>query len=227
MQQAKLAVQHRNTFGKQHARALRRAGDFPAVLYGRGQDTVPIQISARTFRHFLRAHGENVIINMEISEGAPETVIVKEIQRDPVQKQVLVHADFIRISLDEPVSSAVPIVLTGTPSGVQQGGVLEFSLRQLNLRCLPTQMPNEVSVDVSAMVIGDALYVSDLSIAGDIEVLDDLQRIVATVSQPRIQLEQTSTEETEGEGEGEEGEEGAADAPTEPEVISKKRDDSD
>ena len=71
----------------------------------------------------------------------PETVIIKEIQRHPVEKQTLVHADFVRISLDEPVSSPVPVVLTGTPPGVQQGGVLELQLRQLTLHCLPTQLP--------------------------------------------------------------------------------------
>ncbi len=226
MQQAKLTVQSRDTFGKQHARALRRAGGFPAVLYGRGQDTVSIQINARAFKQFLRTYGENVIINMEIGEGAPETVIIKEIQRHPVEKQTLVHADFVRISLDEPVSSPVPVVLTGTPPGVQEGGVLELQLRQLTLHCLPTQLPNEVQVDVSTMEIGDIVYVSDLNLAEEIEVLDEPQRIVAAVSQPRVQVEATPDEEAEGEGEGEGEEEGAADAPSEPEVISKRRDDS-
>ncbi len=222
MQQAKLEVQPRNTFGKQRARAMRRAGDFPAVLYGRGQGTVPIQINARDFKQFLRTYGENVIINMEGTGGDAETVIIKEIQRDSVEKQVLVHADFIRISLDEPVTSAVPVVLTGSAPGVQQGGVLELPLRNIALHCLPAQMPNEVFVDVSAMEIGDTFHVSDFSFAEEVEILDDLQRIVVTVSQPRIQTETTESEEGEGEGESE-GEE-TTDAPAEPEVISKKRD---
>ena len=226
MQQAKLAVQPRNTFGKQRARALRRTGDFPAVLYGRGQDTVSIQINARVFRQFLRTYGENVIINMEIADEAPETVIIKEIQRDPVEKQTLVHADFVRISLDEPVSSAVPVILTGAAPGVQQGGVLEFSLRHITLHCLPAQMPNEVSIDVSEMQIGDSFHVSDLSFAAEIEMLDDSQRIIVTISQPRVQTETTEAEEGEGEGEGESEGEETTDAPAEPEVISRRRDDN-
>ena len=230
MQQAKLEVQQRNTFGKQSARDLRRNGEVPAVLYGRAQDTVPIQLDARTFRQFLRTYGENVIINMAIGESDTETVIIKEIQRHPVEKQKLIHADFIRISLDEPVTSAVPVVLEGNPPGVQEGGVLEIPLRQVTLHCLPIQMPTDIVVDVGELDIGDSIYVSDLSLDEDIEILDDLQRIIATVSQPRVQLEEETPEveegeEGEGEGEGE-GEE-AAEQPSEPEVISRRRRDDD
>ena len=224
MQQAKLEVQQRNTFGKQSARDLRKEGGVPAVLYGRAQDTVPIQIDARTFRQFLRTYGENVIINMEIGNGNTETVIIKEIQRHPVKKHTLMHADFIRISLDEPVTSAVPVVLEGTPPGIQEGGVLEFPLRQITLHCLPMRMPTDISIDVGELDIGDAIHVSDLSLDEDIEILDDLERTIATVSQPRVQLEEEVTEAEDGEGETEEG---AEEQPTEPEIISRRRDDDD
>lgn len=230
MLQAKLEVQQRDTFGKQSARDLRRKGGVPAVLYGRAQDTVPIQLNARTFNQFLRTYGENVIINMVIGEAESETVVIKEIQRHPVQKHTLVHADFIRISLDEPVTSAVPVVLEGNPPGVQEGGVLEFPLRHVSLHCLPMRTPTDISVDVGELDIGDSIYVSDLSLDEDIEILDDLQRIIATVSQPRVQLEEETPEveegeEGEGEGEGE-GEE-AAEQPSEPEIISRRRRDDD
>lgn len=225
MQQAKLEVQQRNTFGKQSARDLRKEGGVPAVLYGRAQDTVPIQIDARTFRQFLRTYGENVIINMEIGNGNTETVIIKEIQRHPVKKHTLMHADFIRISLDEPVTSAVPVVLEGTPPGIQEGGVLEFPLRQITLHCLPTRMPTDISIDVGELDIGDSIHVSDLSLDEDIEILDDLERTIATVSQPRVQLEEEITEAEDGEGEGAEAD--AEEQPTEPEIISRRRDDDD
>ncbi len=230
MQQAKLEVQQRDAFGKQSARDLRSKGGVPAVLYGRAQDTVPIQIDARTFRQLLRTYGENVIINMQIGEGDTETVIIKEIQRHPVKKQMLVHADFIRISLDEPVTSAVPVVMEGSPVGVQEGGVLELPLRQITVHCLPMRIPTDITIDVSELAIGDSIYVRDLSLDEDIEILDELERIIATVSQPRVQLEEvTEVEEGEGEeGEGEEGEgEEAAEQPSEPEVISRRRRDDD
>ena len=231
MLQAKLEVQQRDTFGKQSARDLRRQGGVPAVLYGRAQDTVPIQLNARTFNQFLRTYGENVIINMAIGEGDTETVIIKEIQRHPVEKQKLIHADFIRISLDEPVTSAVPVVLEGSPPGVQEGGVLEFPLRHVSLHCLPMRTPTDITVNVGELDIGDSIYVGDLSLDEDIEILDDLQRIIATVSQPRVQLEEETPELEEGEegeeGEGEEGEEAAAEQPSEPEIISRRRRDDD
>ena len=230
MQQAKLEVQQRDTFGKQQARALRREGVLPAVLYGRAQDTLTIQLNARTFRQFLRTYGENVIINMDIGGGNTETVIIKEIQRHPVEKHTLVHADFIRISLDEPVTSGVPVVLEGTPVGIQEGGVLEFPLRQITVHCLPMQIPTDISVDVGELDIGDAIHVSDLSLDEEVEILDDPQRIIATVSQPRVVLEEETPEAEEGEeGEGVEGEEGeaAAEQPSEPEIISRRRSDDD
>ena len=222
MQQAKLEAQQRDTFGKQGARDLRKEGGVPAVLYGRAQDTLAIQLDARTFRQFLRTYGENVIINMEVSSGNTETVIIKEIQRHPVDKQRLLHADFIRISLDEPVTSTVPVVLVGNPPGVQEGGVLEHSLRQVTLHCLPMQMPTEIPIDVSHLDIGDAIHVSELTLDEEIDLLDEPERIIATVSQPRVQLDEL-TEAEDGEGEEEE----AAEEPTEPEVISRRRDDDD
>lgn len=223
MQQAKLEVQQRDTFGKQSARDLRKEGGVPAVLYGRAQDTVAIQVNARTFKQFLRTYGENVIINMEVEAGDPETVIIKEIQRHPVDKQTLLHADFIRISLDEPVTSAVPVILVGNPPGVQEGGVLESPLREVSLHCLPMEMPNNITIDVSHLEIGDSVHVSDLTLDEEIDILDEPERILAMVSQPRIHLEDELAEGEEGEG----AEEDAAEEPTEPEVISRRRDDDD
>ena len=223
MQQAKLEAQQRSVFGKQSARDLRKEGGVPAVLYGRAQGTLAIQLDARTFRQFLRTYGENVIINMEVSAGDTETVIIKEIQRHPVDKQTLLHADFIRISLDEPVTSAVPVVIVGSPPGVQQGGVLEIPLRQVTLNCLPMQMPNDITIDVSHLDIGDSISVSELTLDAAIDILDEPERTIAMVSQPRIQLDDEVTEDEDGEGELEED----AEQPTEPEVISRRRDDDD
>lgn len=224
MLQAKLEAQQRNTFGKQSARELRKEGGVPAVLYGRAQGTLAIQLKARAFKQFLRTYGENVIINMEVGNGDTETVIIKEIQRHPVEKHTLIHADFIRISLEEPVTSAVPVVLEGSPVGVQEGGVLDFPLRQVMLNCLPMQMPTDITVDVSQLDIGDSVHVSDLSLDDDVEILEDLERTIATVSQPRVQLEEETTEAEDGEGEIEAD---AEEQPTEPEIISRRRDDDD
>ncbi len=224
MQQAKLEAQSRDAFGKQSARALRREGEVPAVLYGRSQDTLAIQLNARIFKQFLRTYGENVIINMEIGGGNTETVIIKEIQRDPVEKRQLLHADFIRISLDEPVTAPVPVVLVGRPQGIEEGGVLEAPLRQVMLHCLPMQLPTEIPIEVSGLDIGDTIHVGDLELSDEVEILDEPERIVAMVSQPRVQLELEAELE---EGEIEEGDEEATEEPTEPEVISRRQSDDE
>ena len=231
MQQAKLKVQQRHTFGKQSARAIRRAGDIPAVVYGRKQDTISLQVNEREFKQFLRTYGGNVIVNIEVSDGNSEPVIIKEIQRDPVEKQVLLHADFIRISLDEPVTSTVPIILVGTPVGAEEGGVIEFPLRNLTLNCLPASMPNEITVDVTNMDVGDIIYVRDIEVEDEVKMLDEPQRMIVSVSHPRVQIEDVVEPEEGEEGEEGEVEEGAADDAgeerTEPELISRRRGNDD
>ena len=228
MQQAKLKVQQRNTFGKQSARAIRRAGDIPAVVYGRKQDTISLQVNEREFKQFLRTYGGNVIINIEVSDGNSEPVIIKEIQRDPVEKQVLLHADFIRISLDEPVTSTVPIILVGTPVGALEGGVIEFPLRNLTLNCLPALMPNEITIDVTDMKVGDIIYVRDIEVEDEVEMLDEPQRMLVSVSHPRVHIEEVVEPEEGEEGETEEGAADDADEErTEPELISRRRGNDD
>ena len=219
MQQERLEVQKRGVFGKGQARALRRSGSIPAVLYGRGQNVLPLQIDEHYFRQFLRRHGENVLINLEVADHGTEVVMIKEIQRDSAVKRILLHADFIRISLEEPVTAAITIILVGTPLGVsQEGGILEFPHRELHVHCLPTLLPESIEIDVSELNINDFVHVADLSVAEGIEVLDDLQTVVATVSPPRIIEEETV--EIEGE---EEGVEPAEETPEEPELISRRR----
>lgn len=219
MQQERLEVQKRGVFGKGPARELRRSGRIPAILYGRGQDVLPLQIDQHYFRQFLRAHGENVLINLEVADHGTEVVMIKEIQRDPVVKRTLLHADFIRISLEEPVTASVTIILVGTATGVSQDeGILEFPHRELHVHCLPTLLPESIEVDVSELNINDFIHVGDLSLAEGIEVLDDSHTVITTVSPPRVVEE--VTEEIEGE---EEGVEQAEETPEEPELISRRR----
>ena len=225
MQQARLEVAKRDSFGKGSARALRRSGSIPAVLYGRHQDTIPLQIDEHVFRTFLRTNNENVLIDLEIADHGAETAMIREIQQHPVVKRTLLHADFIRVALDEPVTTTVPIVLVGTPIGVRESdGVLEFPLRELTLHCLPTLLPDDIQVDVNELELNDIVHVGDLSVAEGIEVLDDVQTMVAAVSPPKIEEEEP--EEIEGE-EGLLGEEGGEAEREEPELITRKRSDDE
>ena len=220
MQQVRLEAQKREASGKGAARGMRRAGNLPGVLYGRKNEVIPIQINARGFRDFLQNYGENAFINLEIADHGTENVMVKEIQRDPVSNQLL-HTDLLRISMDEPITSAVPITLIGAAPGIQEGGILEFPHRQLTLYCLPTLLPDEIEVDINELEIDDRLSVEDVSLPEGIEIIDDPNTRIVAVVPPRI--------EEEPEVEDEEGMEleAEADEDAEPEVISRRSDDDE
>ena len=215
MQQVRLEAQRREASGKGTARGMRRAGHIPAILYGRKDEVIPIRIEERGFRDFLQNYGENAFINLEIADHGTENVMVKEIQRDPVSNQVL-HTDLLRISMDEPITSAASIILVGSAPGIQEGGILEFPHRQLTLRCLPALLPEEIEVDINELDIDDRLSVADISLPEEIEILDDLNTRIVAVVPPRI--------EEEPEAEVEEGMEVEveADEDAEPEVISRR-----
>lgn len=213
MQQVRLEAQKREASGKGAARGTRRAGNLPGVLYGRKNEVIPIQIDARGFQDFLHNYGENAFINLEIADHGTENVMVKEIQRDPVSNQLL-HTDLLRISMDEPITSAVSITLVGSAPGIQEGGILEFPHRQLTLHCLPTLLPEEIEVDINELDIDDRLSVSDISLPEGIEVLDDPNTRIVAVVPPRIEEEPEDEEGVEEEVE--------LDEDAEPELISRR-----
>ena len=215
MQQVKLEAQKRQTAGKGAARGMRRAGNLPGVLYGRKNEVIPIQINARGFRDFLVNYGENTFINLEIADHGTENVMVKDVQRDPVSNQLL-HTDLLRISMDEPITSAVPITLVGSAPGIQEGGILEFPHRQLTLHCLPTLLPEDIEISINELEIDDRISVGDVSLPEEIEIIDDPNTRIVAVVPPRI--------EEEPEEELEEGMEleAEADEDAEPEVISRR-----
>lgn len=218
MQQIRLEAQKREASGKGAARGMRRAGHIPGVLYGRKNEVIPIRIDARGFQNFLHTYGENAFINLEIADHGIENVMVKEIQRDPVSNQLL-HTDLLRISMDEPITSAITITLIGAAPGIQEGGILEFPHRQLTVHCLPTLLPEEIEVDINELEIDDRLSVSDISLPEGIEVLDDPNTRIVAIVPPRIEEEPEDEEGIE--------EEIAADEDAEPEVISRRSDDDD
>ena len=219
MQQANFEAQKRDVFGKGSARALRRAGQIPAILYGRKKETMSLQLDEIVFQRFLRSHGESVFINLDIGDYGVETVMVKEVQRDPVNQKLL-HADLLRVSLEESVTSAVPVVLVGSAPGILEGGILEFPHRQVLIRCLPALFPEEFRIDISGLGISDIVFASDLPATEGVEFLDDPHTRIVAVTPPKV------VEELEEAEEGIE-EEIEATAGEEPEMVSRRRDDEE
>lgn len=207
MELHKLAVSPRNEgTGKGASHRLRQSGQVPLVLYGGDKDTVSLQVDAKEFSHLVHGRGgEHAIVQLEC-EDQPDInspAMLKAVQHHPVRGDVL-HADFLRIRLDERIHTVVPIVLTGQAKGVVEGGVLDHQLRDLEVECLALEVPEQISADISGVAIGESIHVSDLQVPANVTVLTEPERAVATVLAPRV------VEEAEAEGEEEaiEGEEG-------------------
>lgn len=183
MAQVQLAAQARSDSGKGAAHKLRDAGNIPGIVYGPEHEPVMISVEKRSFDKMMREmHGGAVLVNLTV-DGAqdPEMkVLVKEVQRDPVTSQPL-HLDMVRVSLDKPVQLVVPIQLTGVADGVKnEGGFMDHVLREVDIACLPTDIPDVIELDVTALGIGDALHVSDIA-TEKYEILTPADRVVAAV----------------------------------------------
>ncbi len=216
MEQARLEAQLREGRGKGAARATRRAGLVPAIVYGHKIEPAAIQLNERTLKHFLMSGGENTIINMELDEGKAETVMLKELQIDPLSRRI-VHADFVRVSLEEVVATHVPIILIGEPAGIAEGGIQEFLLRELEIECQVGQMPENIELNVSALEIGNRIRVGDVELGEEMTILDDPATIIIAIAHPALIVEEEE-EDIEGLLEDED---------QEPEVIGEKRDEEE
>jgi large subunit ribosomal protein L25 len=217
-----LTVEERSERGSRESRRLRRAGFVPGVLYGGGNgDAVSFKVNALELRHTL-ADG-SALMDVKVDGGKARPVIVKEQQFHPVRDQLL-HIDLLEVRLDEKISSTVAVELAGGEEspGVKEGGVLEHVTRELNIEALPTDIPDNITVDVSGMEVAATLHLSELTAPPGVTFLDDPEEtLIATVVVPTEIEEPEIEEETELVGEegelpeGEEAPEEGAEAPAE------------
>jgi large subunit ribosomal protein L25 len=202
---ATISARSREGRGKGAARQTRREGRIPGVLYGHGEDSVPLSVDANELQRLVHTISiENTIVDLDLGSGEPYKVLIRELQRHPFRDE-FVHIDFFHVAMDEQIQVEVPIVLIGTPTGVKnKGGVLDHQLRELEVFCLPGSIPEKIELEVSHLDIGDSIHVSDIQLP-DVEILTDLDRAVVAVLAPTVI----------------EVEEVAEEAPTEPEVIGR------
>ncbi len=203
----------RETFGKNAARRLRYAGRIPGVVYGGGGPAVLLAVDPKAILRILRSEaGHNAIFTLQIPEKAPARVMLREWQWEPIHGGLL-HVDMVRIARDEKLRVRIPVRVTGEPEGVKlQGGVFEFILREVEVECLPDDIPEHITVDVSGLVIGRQLRVSDLPVAEGVKVLAEPARVVAHVVPPKA--EPAPAEEVVAP---------AAEGAAEPELIRKRK----
>jgi len=199
----------REEFGKNAARRLRRAGRIPAIVYGDQGPAIPVAVEPRKIFQILQSEaGHNAIFTLEIKGKAPARVMLRDWMLDPVDGELL-HVDMVRVARDTKLRLKVPVHVTGEAKGVKvQGGVFEFMLREVELECLPDDIPEHITVDVTELTIGKNLRVSDLPLSSKVKVLTDSARVVAHVVALRAEEEKPAAELVEV-------------APAEPEVIRK------
>ncbi|MGI5822493.1 MAG: 50S ribosomal protein L25 [Dethiobacteria bacterium] len=214
MENIKLEAVPRERGNKGSKKRMRNKGLLPAVVYGRGIEPRTIVLDSTDLKRALgTAAGTNVLLDLEIKgdDGTSvETVMVKELQIHPLQWDFYLHADLIRISMEDKLEVEVPLSLIGEPAGIQEGGVLQIQLREVLVSCLPTDIPEFIEITVDSMEIGDVLTVSDLPTPEGVEILADPAETIASVIVPQVEEEEEEEEELE-EGEVvDEAEEGKA-----------------
>lgn len=209
---ATLTARARTTSGKGAARQLRRSGQLPAVVYGRREEAESLVLDEHELTRLLsRIHAATTVIDLEVDGGKPRPVLIREIQRHPYRPQLL-HVDFFEIRSDVKIRVPIPVHLGGTAAGVEMGGMLQFLRHELEVECLPNEIPAAFEIDVSGLEIGDSLHVSDVDSRG-VTILDDVSLTVCTVVPPSIVEEEV--EEVDEEEEGVEAADPSEDEPEE------------
>ena len=208
----------RKTTGNGPARQLRATGQMPAILYGPDMDPIMLAVTVSDLEKVLKTSNiGQVLLNLNIKNGQTitKTAMIKELQRKPVSGEFL-HIDFYEVAMDRKIRVNIPIVAIGKSVGVEAGGVLQTIRHEVEVLCLPNEIPETIELDVTNLDVGDSLHVNDIPLEGNIEIPSDTNFTVITVLSPTKEEEEVAEEleeEEEGEGlEAAEGEEGAAPA---------------
>ncbi len=178
-------AQPREPFKKGRARKIRSRGEIPAILYGLGQEGVPLTINAKEFNDALEksSGGLNVLVDLHLQGQDKVAVMIKDYQADVIRRHFL-HVDFLKIDLSKKITVEVPITLVGKAPGVKEGGILEHITRTVRVACLPIAIPNQIEADVSSLQIGNNLHISDLKLPEGVEVLDSPDKTITAVVAP-------------------------------------------
>ncbi len=206
-----IEAQSRTPGGKNVNRRLRDSGIIPAVLYGPGKEPIAISVDPEIVQDILHSEsGRNSIFTINVDGSAQNNSMVKDYQLDPVKGE-LIHVDFIQIALDRQLQLEVNIEIVGEPKGVKiDGGIMDFVTRSIEVECLPSDIPESIKVDVSALEINDYVRVSNIEVDPKVKILSDPEVVVVTIIPPIKEEEPVVEEEAAVEGEAEE-----------PEVIKK------
>ncbi|MBF8437254.1 50S ribosomal protein L25 [Halanaerobiaceae bacterium Z-7014] len=194
MERFQLEAEAREKTGKSIARKLRREGKIPGVVYGRERNPQPLIVDPLKLKGKLDA---NAIVDLTIKddgEKSTETVMIKDYQKHVIKNELL-HVDFHHISMDETITVTIPIETVGKAYGVQEGGVLQQLMREVEIECLPTDIPDKFELDITELDVGDSLQVSDLEVGDEIDLVSALDDVIVTVVTPSEEITEEVEEE--------------------------------
>jgi len=200
LEQLQLAATLRETTGNGPARVLRRSGRIPAVLYGPETDALMLSVNIHEFELILKNHNINqMVLNLVVQNGESSTrpVMIKELQAHPVSRK-LIHVDFYEISMTRKIWVNVPVVVEGKSIGEERGGIVQVVRRELEVLCLPGEIPESIVLDISSLDIGDAIHVEEVRLPEGVEISADTNFTVVTVTSPKAE-EEAAVEEGEAE----------------------------
>jgi large subunit ribosomal protein L25 len=169
--------------GKNAARKLKEKGYLPAILYGKGMESIPLAVETGKLRTIVQKHGRNVLLNLVVN-GATHQAILKDEQRDELTGK-LIHIDFQRVSMNEKIEAAVPLKIEGIGIIESKGLLVQHQKWELNVETLPASLPDEIVVDVSNLKIGDTLFVKDVNVPEGVEKVDDPDEVILTIVAPK------------------------------------------
>ena len=207
----KLKAKQREDLRSSATKKIRQAGQIPAVVYGKDKDSTSVSVDSMELIRTVREEGVNAIISLDIENGQTVDVMLHDYQMHPIKDEV-VHADFYMIDMTEEMDVEVPLRLEGEAEGTREGGILQQPLYELQVRAIPSAIPEEITVDVSKLDIGDTITIADLPVEDEYTFLDEEDTAIAIVLPPEAEEE----EETE-----------APDLSIEPEVVGAEDDDEE
>ncbi|GAB4221514.1 MAG TPA: 50S ribosomal protein L25/general stress protein Ctc [Spirochaetota bacterium] len=188
-----LPVETRTQIGKNANHKLRAQGYIPAVLYSHGESQT-IMVQKKNFFKIFKGHiSENVLIDLDIkdSKGSPVKAFVKDYQRHPITDEIL-HVDFFRVTMTEAISTKVPVEISGTSIGVKQGGILEIIEREIEVECLPADLPEKITIDVTNLSIGQSIHVKDIAAPKGVTILSTPETVIVAVLAPHKAAEEVA-----------------------------------
>lgn len=207
METIELSGNTREKTGKGVARQLRRDGLTPGTVYGK-KEVFSISVNSRELFKLFRKTGTNTMLNLKIKDKKDRMVIIKELQKNAITREII-HIDLLETSMDKKLRIKVPIKETGTAVGIKMGGILTHLIREIEVECLPADIPHDIQIDISGLEVGQTLHVRDINISSNIAILNNPDETICVVNLPEAEkskeAEEAAAEEEAAEGKAAEG----------------------